>query len=206
MRAYVEQAEKAGAARIFDILGSAEAGGLYRDGQMVTLYVMINSVRPKATKSGSMMAFAVAEDISGSLEVLIFPKLLEAYRPLIREGNAVILRGKVSIREEKDPQIVAEEFMDINGAPPAGKPPRRPAEETRKEAKLFLRVPSLHSSEYKRAFALLSILFEGPTPVAFYSEETGKYSALPPAQRIFMGEPVLVELRRILGEENVVYR
>ena len=206
MRAYVEQAEKAGAARIFDILGSAEAGGLYRDGLMVTLYVMINSVRPKATKSGSMMAFAVAEDISGSLEVLIFPKLLEAYRPLIREGNAVILRGKVSIREEKDPQIVAEEFMDINGAPPAGKPPRRPAEETRKEAKLFLRVPSLHSSEYTRAFALLSILFEGPTPVAFYSEETGKYSALPPAQRIFMGEPVLVELRRILGEENVVYR
>ena len=67
-------------------------------------------------------------------------------------------------------------------------------------------VPSLHSSEYKRAFALLSILFEGPTPVAFYSEETGKYSALPSAQRIFMGEPVLVELRRILGEENVVYR
>lgn len=206
MRAYVEKAEKAGAARIFDILGSAEAGGLYRDGQMVTLYVMINSVRPKATKSGSMMAFAVAEDISGSLEVLIFPKLLEAYRPLIREGNAVILRGKVSIREEKDPQIVAEEFMDINGTPPAGKTPRRPAEETRKEPKLFLRVPSLHSSEYKRAFALLSILFEGPTPVAFYSEETGKYSALPSAQRIFMGEPVLVELRRILGEENVVYR
>lgn len=206
MRAYVEKAEKAGAARIFDILESAEEGGLYRDGQMVTLFVMIGSVRPKATKSGSMMAFAVVEDISGSLEVLIFPKLLEAFRPLIREGNPVILRGKVSLREEKDPQIVAEEFIDINGALSSPGSAARPAQPEKKPARLFLRVPSLHSPEYKKAFALLSILFEGPTPVAFYSMETGKYSSLPPAQHIFMGEPVLAELRRILGEENVVYR
>ena len=84
---------------------------------------------------------------------------------------------------------------------PAADSPGRPKAWTA-PSKIFLRIPSEDSKEYKRAAALCKI-FPGSTPTVFYSSETKAY-----------GKPVGVngtpfvteELREILGKDNVVLR
>ena len=47
------------------------------------------------------MAFVTLEDIYGSLEVIVFPKILDRYGELLVEENAVFVDGRVSIKEEE---------------------------------------------------------------------------------------------------------
>ena len=76
MAAYSQAAVKLNAAKIGEI---AEAHGeydRYHDGTNVTLLCILNGVRLKATKNNSTMAFVQIEDLYGSMEMLVFPKVL----------------------------------------------------------------------------------------------------------------------------------
>ncbi|MBO6053154.1 MAG: DNA polymerase III subunit alpha [Clostridia bacterium] len=70
-------------------------------------------------------------------------------------------------------------------------------------SKIYLRVPSEESEEYRRARAFCSI-FSGYIPATFYSAAKNEY--LKPPVGIQPSPFVLAELREILGEENVVCR
>lgn len=47
----------------------------YRDGQQVRLLAIITAVKLKSTKKNDMMAFVTVEDMSGSMEVIVFLSL-----------------------------------------------------------------------------------------------------------------------------------
>ena len=70
-------------------------------------------------------------------------------------------------------------------------------------SKIYLRVSSEESAEYRRARAFCSI-FSGYVPATFYSAAKSEY--LKPPVGIQPSPFVLAELREILGEENVVCR
>lgn len=63
---------------------------------------IVSSKRLKSTRGGEMMAFVMLEDTSGSIEMLVFPKVLTQYSHKLAEGSVVIVRGRVSMREEED--------------------------------------------------------------------------------------------------------
>ena len=69
--------------------------------------------------------------------------------------------------------------------------------------KLFLRVPSVDSAEFRRASAFCAI-FPGYAPAVFYASDTKEY--LKPPVSILPSPFALRELREILGDENVVPR
>ena len=54
-----------------------------KDGDRVTIGGMIAGKTVKTTRSNQMMAFIQLEDIVGSVEVLLFPKIYEANRELL---------------------------------------------------------------------------------------------------------------------------
>ena len=82
----------------------------------------------------------------------------------------------------------------------ANPPPQNPAP-AQTPSKIYLRVPSGESEEYRRARAFCAI-FSGYTPATFYNAETKEYQK--PPVGIQPTPFVLNELREILGEENVV--
>ncbi len=53
------------------------------------------SHRTTMTKKGQEMAFAVLEDLQGSVELVIFPKAWQKYKELIRNNEVVLARGKL---------------------------------------------------------------------------------------------------------------
>jgi len=70
---------------------------------------MVTAVRTKVTKSKATMAYLTAEDLYGSIEVLVFPKILSQYGPMLQAGNAVLLRGRISLREDEEPKLLCDQ-------------------------------------------------------------------------------------------------
>lgn len=192
------------AARIDRILDAfADQGDTaYRDDQSVTLLGMLDRVQTKATKNNAQMAYATLEDMYGSLELVVFPRVLESSRSLLRAGQVVMVRGRLNAREDEAPKVLVSE---ISSAPspdaiPAALPEQKPRSVT--NPGIYLKIPSLTGEEWHRVQKLLRV-FDGQTPVYLRVSDTGKLIRVP-SDLWVSPEPILIsELKRALGEENV---
>ena len=98
-------------------------------------------------------------------------------------------------------------YLAMSGAAdvrPAEQPVRQPAPVFIPPKKLYLRVPDLTGTAYKKAVNLMQIFNEGQTAVFFYDESTGKYTEC--AGRMTVTPFILTRLEALLGKENVVGR
>ena len=215
MAQYAELAEKLKCARIGDILESREEGGRYADGSRVQIICIVTAVRLKATKSNTTMAFVQLEDMYGSIEMLVFPKILAENGMYLKEGSVVLVQGRVSIREEEEAKIVCDQvfpppqkgeyYPRADASSKTSAPQSSSVRTPSKNSGLYLRLPSLQSPQYERASLLLSI-FEGRTPVYIRFQDTGKLMRAPVRLWIEVNEPLLRELKKQLGENNVVLK
>ena len=71
------------------------------DGQNVVLAGRVVSARYLLTKDGRSFASAVLEDFSGQVEVMVWPKVYADTEELWKEGNELIIQGKVRVREDR---------------------------------------------------------------------------------------------------------
>ena len=116
MDEYAEAARRSGFAPMGAILTDFAAEGgpeKYHDGQYVTVAGVINASRTRATKNNTLMAYITLEDNSGSMELLAFQRALDSAAGLIRENELIIVRGRISVRDENEPQIMADEISPI---------------------------------------------------------------------------------------------
>ncbi len=93
-------------------------GGQYHDRQTTQVAGIISARKNKMTKKNTMMAFLSVEDLTGSMEVIVFPKVLAACDEVAREGIPVFVRGTLSLREDEEPKILAEEIRMLPGTLP----------------------------------------------------------------------------------------
>jgi DNA polymerase-3 subunit alpha len=93
--------------------GIVEQGTGLRDGDRVIIGGLIAEVNKKVTRNNDMMAFIRLEDMYGGIEVIIFPKVLQGYKQLIEEDGVVVIKGRVSIREEEQPKILCESIEPL---------------------------------------------------------------------------------------------
>ena len=170
------------------------------DNEAVTVCGVINGITAKSTRSGKDMAFITLEDETAELEVIIFPDMYASKRELFTVDTPLVIKGRVSQKEDEYPKIVAENAERITEytvipTKPVAKP---------KEATLYLRVESVDSASFKRAVAIADI-FDGACKVVFYDKSTGKYIKM--ADRgVLASDFVIRQLVEILGSENVVLR
>lgn len=69
-------------------------------GTALTIGGIISSMRVITTKQkGLRMASIVLEDMSGSMQVTLFPQTYEQYRELLQKDKVVLLKGKVQSRD-----------------------------------------------------------------------------------------------------------
>ncbi|HYE81488.1 MAG TPA: DNA polymerase III subunit alpha [Clostridia bacterium] len=83
------------------------------DGKRVTMGGIIVSVKQKATKSNNMMAFMELEDLYGTLEVIVFPKIFERYRSLLVQDTIVLVDGRISQKEEEAAKIICDAIKPL---------------------------------------------------------------------------------------------
>ncbi|MCI8526254.1 MAG: DNA polymerase III subunit alpha [Oscillospiraceae bacterium] len=203
MDEYRAQLKSARVTPIGEILESFSGeGGAFRDEQQVSVAGIVQTVRMKTTRSNSMMAYVTLEDDTGSMELLVFSNALNQYGNLLAENAAVGVQGRISVRDEKEPQIILnraaaiDEFCAQSQARPA---PRAPAAEPGQ--KLYLRLPGQEAPVMRKITAVLH-MFPGTMPAVLFFQDTRRRmgcTCLPDAD-------LFQELRELLGTENVVIK
>ena len=97
--------------------GADEDALLLTDGQYVTIAGMITAMKTITTKKGQMMAFITIEDLAGSVEVTVFPRIFEKNRHLMEMDEKVYIYGKVSTKDGENSGLLAEEMCGFDELP-----------------------------------------------------------------------------------------
>ncbi|MBR0446741.1 MAG: DNA polymerase III subunit alpha [Oscillospiraceae bacterium] len=170
----------------------------YQDDQIVSVAGVVQTVKMKTTRNNSMMAYVTLEDDTGSIEMLAFSNTLSQYGSYLRENDPVVITGRFSVRDDKEPQIV------VNRARPMSDYAQGAAIEEDTSAvvekgTLYLRLPSEQDSRFGKIKAILN-MFPGNNSVVVYFADTGVRRG----SKCALYKTMLAELRSVLGQENVV--
>ena len=197
--AYREQSARIASHTIKDLTGE---DAHVKDGEKVRIVCAVVKSRMMTTKSNSMMAFTSVEDLTGTMEVIVFPKVLDAFRDSLHENAVVVIDGRLSVREDEASKLLAESIVPIDNYDPARLDNGRPDPMKTAAKKLYIRVPSRSSREYAKVVNLLGI-FDGDMPVLLYLTDTKQYLRVP-RHLYASGHPLLFkELERLVGTDNI---
>lgn len=191
----------------------------------VRLCGIVLSKKMKTTKNNDVMAFITIEDTTGSLEALVFPRVLADFGGLININEAVVIEARISSKEEEEVKLIAERFLSLSDAQKIPFDPnvassnrsefRRGENESisskpvvLERSGLFVRLPSKNSEEYRKAMKFMAV-FEGLTPLYLHFTDTKQTVQAPTKLWVdtSVGDQYVVRrLAKMLGEENVKLR
>ena len=63
------------------------------------------------------MAFLTLEDLTGTLEVIVFPKDYEKYQGLLAQDSKIFVQGRVSAEEDKASKLICERIWSFEDVP-----------------------------------------------------------------------------------------
>ena len=96
------------------------------DRMNVTLGGMIIETRMNTTKANKLMCFITLEDLYGTIECLVFPRIYDRLARMIQNDTVVVIRGTLSLREDEEPKLLVEDIRPLDSAESAPLAPERP--------------------------------------------------------------------------------
>ncbi len=84
-----------------------------KDNQTVILGGILTEVKQKVTRNNTIMAFLKLEDLSGEIEVIVFPRTLDRVRESISEDALVTIKGRISLKEDEPPKLICEKIEGL---------------------------------------------------------------------------------------------
>ncbi len=169
-----------------------------KDDEIVSVAGVIQSLKMKTTRNNSMMAYVTLEDDTAAIEMLAFSNVISQYGGYLRENEPVVIVGRLSLRDDKEPQIV------INRARPMSDYAKGIAQEQVEDSKvhkgiLYLRLNDPEDVRLKKVRAIVR-MFPGDSRVIVYFSATGQKMGA----QCSIDKRMVDELKGLLGEENVV--
>lgn len=161
-----------------------------RDGQKITVAGIISAVTTKVTKSNATMAFLELDDLTGSAEVIVFPSVREKFASFLQEDEAVMITGRVSVREEDGAKLICDSISYINVNPSIAK-------------RLYLKIDETDPQEERRVKDLL-MESPGADEAVFYFQGEKKYYKY--ASPVAITRRLTEQLEELLGSGRVVVK
>ena len=203
---YRDRARDVGAVAIGAILNdfAEETPRRFRDGQEVLIAGVVASYKTRTTRNNTLMSYIQLEDDTGSMELLAFQRALDSGGSYVQDAAPLLVRGKISLRDEKEPQLMVDSIrplsdLDVPGrtavsSPPAATPDGKPRT-------LYVRIPSADHPLCRRVKLLLT-MFPGNERIVLYMEDTKKRLGAP----CLIHPAFVAELEEQCGKENVVVK
>ena len=149
---------------------------------------IISEVTVKVTKQNSVMAFVTIEDLYGTVEVLVFPKLYEKYRQIIAEDNKVFITGRVTSGGEENAKMICETITLFSD----------------KSSELWIRFENKEEYEEKYPQLLENIkLSNGKDKIVIYLNQEKAKKILPASCNVNADQQFLQKMQALFGENNV---
>ena len=206
--AYREKIEKISTCTIAQLQGENARDF---DNQTVTLVCTVVKNKIMTTKSNTLMAFTTIEDLTGTMELLVFPRVLTSCRAYLQENAVVVTTGRASVKEDEGTRLIVESVLPVDGYDPSQSFGQNRSQRISAAARdtaaqsIWLLVPSRECAQMHKVENLLQNIFDGPTPVYFKFEDSGQRVRAPQSMWA-MDHPLLrQELERILGADHVKF-
>jgi len=169
---------------------------IYREDQKLVLAGVIETVKSKPTRNNSLMAYITLNDGTGSIEMIAFQRAIDEFGVYMQPNATVLAYGKITKRDDKDPQIDLYRLSPIADAlnPVQGK-------QASNEKTLYVKVDSENSPEYER-LKLIHMMFPGKERMVIHFNDTKKNVGA----SCILHNAFISELQEMLGEDSVVMR
>ena len=171
----------------------------YRDGKRVQVLGILDEFTVKQLKNGTVMAYSSVEDTRASISLTVFSGAYSAYRQHLAAGNIVIIRGKVSEREDRDTELLVESVEPVpeNAA-------RASVNKTASKSGIYIKVESMNSPQFESVCSVLEA-HHGDKPVIIVCSDTGKRLAAPERLQGDGSEALISALQSVVGRDNIKY-
>lgn len=161
----------------------------FKDNDRVVLGGILTSVNEKVTKNNTLMAFLQLEDLTGVIEVIVFSKTLDKLRDVIEKDKLVVVKGRISIREDEPPKLICESISGlekVNGE------------------KIYIQIESKNNiNDVKFNLKNCTLAKKGNTPIYLYVKQEKKYYRLSSEFWIESNSELIKELKESFGEKNI---
>ncbi|MEG2583189.1 MAG: DNA polymerase III subunit alpha [Oscillospiraceae bacterium] len=165
-------------------------GGKINSLSKINVSGMITKIKRQTTKRGDIMMYVELEDLTGSIEVLVFPSQVRKFGDLLRVEKVVSVMGTLDISEDKPTKLIAEDMKELI------------ARKKLNNARLYLRINSFETEKIDKVKELLRNL-NGDTEVFLRYEDLKQTLKAPPSMYINEDGENLNKLIELLGENNV---
>lgn len=159
-----------------------------KDGGMATVGGIITGKTVKTTRTNSMMAFITLEDMVGAVEIIVFPKDYERYKLLLNEDNKVMVRGKITVEEDKPAKLICQEIIAFDSIP----------------KEIWIKYPNKERfvEDEQRLYGILS-QYDGTDSVCIYLECEKAIKHLPKSMGIKAEVELIDKLKKMYTEANI---
>ena len=131
------------------------------------------------------MAFVTVEDLYGSCEIIVFDSCFQKSNSILIDENIVLIEGRLSIREDEEPKIVANSIREFTN-------------KTKKV--LSIDITDLDEECKDRLRGALKFFMGEKNNIAIQIIDNEQ---IKPAGGIYLNESILKELQEIAGENRV---
>ena len=161
-----------------------------RDGMAVECGGIISGYSKRMTKTGREVASFKLEDIYGSVECLLYSRMIEKHKARLYDENVIKLKGKIQLRKGEAPTIVVD---DINALE------LKKTEKTVSPAHKLYLVLGDSESRLEEIKEILSA-YEGGCPV-FIKKKDGKFKL---NLTVEINNGLREELSTVLNKEDIL--
>lgn len=158
------------------------------DGADVILGGIITDKKIKYTRKNSAMAFVTLEDLYGVIEVIVFPTTLDRYGKLLEPDSVVVIRGRISLREDEEPKVVCNSVEPLVA---------------NSSQKLYIKIEKDKSPKVREDICNVLKKYSGNTPVYLYMESDNRYYKSSRDLWVSANSDLLRELNYMLGPQCV---
>ena len=168
------------------------------DESTVLIGGIVQDITVKYTKNSKTMAFLQIEDLVGTAEVLVFPRVYEKYRSLMNTEERLFVSGRVSLEDNKPAKLIADRIWRFSQVPQG----------------LWVNFSSM--DEYREnAQDLNRILLEGQTAadmadcvpaekIVVHVQDPKCMKVLSFTNTMYLSETMIHSLEKRFGKENVI--
>lgn len=186
---YLGKMKKNVTANAADFVREEESGAIrVTDNMHVVVGGMIAAKTVKYTRNNQAMAFLTVEDLTGSVEIIVFPKDYERYNRFLNDEEKIFVVGHATVEEEQDGKVICERIV--------------PFDDTRKELWLQFPTKSDFSEKEQQVYDILRDS-DGNDEVVIYISDVKAFKRLPRNRVVGTNSVLLARLTEFLGEKNV---
>ncbi|MEW6103356.1 MAG: DNA polymerase III subunit alpha [bacterium] len=154
------------------------------DGCFVSIAGMIRKVKKAKTKKGDAMAFMEIEDLTGGIEVVLFPEAYKISENKVVKDTIVIVEGRVDKKTE--PKVIADKVLSFDERKPT----------------IHLRLSNLCEDILYKIKEITSS-FSGNCPFYLHFGKNKGERVLLAGEKIKLDEGMFANLAEVVGGENV---